>query len=185
MTARALRKSQAEQLITFRDDCHALDAGSFRVRHGDAFLLHQGSLAALEPPGTVPEPTLALEDVRVSQDDPGPQWNFLVFPVRRRDRMSSVHFVSIGRAENNDIVIPDRSVSIFHAFFVRRLDGRYALQDAHSKNGTFVDDQRVPTQGKGEPVAAVPGSRIRIGGVELTFLPSDGFHQFVRSLART
>ena len=41
----------------------------------------------------------------------------LVFSVEKTDRNGFVDMISVGRTANNDIVIPDRSVSKFHAYF--------------------------------------------------------------------
>jgi hypothetical protein len=170
------------QLDAFRHDCIAREADWIRSVHGDGFLLHHGSLDSLHAPGRLPARTVSAESVR-DGDGLSPQWNFLVFPLRSRHK-ASVAFISVGRAEANDVVIPDMSVSVFQAFFFRHADGRLFLQDANSKNGTFVDDVRVPSQGNGEPVALEAGARIRFGSVDLTYLPAEEFRDFVRTLAR-
>lgn len=50
--------------------------------------------------------------------------------------------VTIGRREDNDIVLPNRQVSRLHARIERQGD-RYILHDCGSKNGTFVNGRRV------------------------------------------
>jgi hypothetical protein len=50
--------------------------------------------------------------------------------------------VSIGRGEDNDVVIPHPSVSRAHARLVRR-DGHYELMDLNSTNGSFVEGRKV------------------------------------------
>jgi hypothetical protein len=67
--------------------------------------------------------------------------------------------VSLGRGEDNDLVIPHASVSRAHARLVRR-DGGYEIVDLNSTNGTFVDDRRV--QGGAR---AGDGSEVRLGEV--------------------
>ena len=72
---------------------------------------------------------------------------------------------TIGRAQNNDIVLDsDMRVSRHHA----RLDfsdGQWVIVDAGSANGTTVNGQRVTTHSlKG-------GDRIRVGGTALVFVP--------------
>jgi pSer/pThr/pTyr-binding forkhead associated (FHA) protein len=75
--------------------------------------------------------------------------------------------VNIGRADYNDLVLPDPSVSTAHAKLQRR-ESVWLLLDLDSTNGTFVDGDPV----KGEsPIA--PGSIIRFGDVELVFEPAD------------
>jgi len=48
----------------------------------------------------------------------------------------------IGRDPENDIVIPDRRVSRYHAEIVRE-GSEFVLRDCGSKNGTFVNGERV------------------------------------------
>lgn len=49
---------------------------------------------------------------------------------------------SIGRWEDNDIVIDDRWISRYHAR-IRREGDQYILEDLDSKNGTIVNGQRI------------------------------------------
>src|SRR5207248_1281673 len=75
--------------------------------------------------------------------------------------------VNIGRADYNDLVVPDPSVSTSHAKLQRR-EGVWVLLDLDSTNGTFVDGERV----KGEAPLA-PGATVRFGDVQLLFEPTD------------
>jgi len=78
-----------------------------------------------------------------------------------------VPVVNIGRAEYNDIVLPEESVSTQHAKLQRR-DGVWILQDLGSTNGTFVDGEKLSGE---TPVA--PGSTIRFGDASVVFDPDD------------
>ena len=51
---------------------------------------------------------------------------------------------NIGRAEYNDLVLPDESVSTSHAKLQRR-EGVWILVDLESTNGTHVDGERIAT----------------------------------------
>ena len=75
--------------------------------------------------------------------------------------------VNIGRADYNDLVIPDPSVSTSHAKLQRR-EGVWVLLDLDSTNGTFVDGEQV----KGDAPLA-PGASVRFGEVELVVEPTD------------
>jgi pSer/pThr/pTyr-binding forkhead associated (FHA) protein len=75
--------------------------------------------------------------------------------------------VNIGRADYNDLVLPDASVSTSHAKLQRR-EGVWVLSDLDSSNGTFVDGERV----RGE-TALAPGSAVRLGDVHLAFEPAE------------
>jgi pSer/pThr/pTyr-binding forkhead associated (FHA) protein len=78
-----------------------------------------------------------------------------------------VPIVNIGRADYNDLVIPDDSVSSQHAKLMRR-EGVWILTDLGSTNGTMVDGERVSGDA---PIS--PGSFVRFGDVQLIFEPTD------------
>jgi pSer/pThr/pTyr-binding forkhead associated (FHA) protein len=71
--------------------------------------------------------------------------------------------VHVGRSENNDVVLPDRSVSSAHAKLQQR-GNDWHVTDGDSKNGTFVDGTRVSGDRK-LPAAC----EIRFGGVTAQF----------------
>jgi pSer/pThr/pTyr-binding forkhead associated (FHA) protein len=75
--------------------------------------------------------------------------------------------VNIGRADYNDIVFPDESVSTTHAKLQRR-EGVWVLVDLDSTNGTFIDGDQV---GGEAPLA--PGATVRFGDVSTVFEPTD------------
>ncbi|MFP5245528.1 MAG: FHA domain-containing protein, partial [Thermoanaerobaculia bacterium] len=70
---------------------------------------------------------------------------------------------TIGRLPSNAISISDGSVSGQHARIVRTPDG-FALEDLQSRNGTFVNGERVT-----ERRLLTDGDLIRIGKVIMTF----------------
>lgn len=75
--------------------------------------------------------------------------------------------VNIGRAEYNDVVISEPSVSTTHAKLQRRED-LWVLSDLGSTNGTFVEGERIT-----EEMALTPGSTLRFGEVSVLFEPLD------------
>jgi ABC-type cobalamin/Fe3+-siderophores transport system ATPase subunit/pSer/pThr/pTyr-binding forkhead associated (FHA) protein len=62
-------------------------------------------------------------------------------------QLSNVHEIAgrvrIGRAEDNDIVLPDLLVSHHHAELRVSPGGLYEIEDLQSHNGTFVDGRRI------------------------------------------
>jgi predicted component of type VI protein secretion system len=78
-----------------------------------------------------------------------------------------VPIVNIGRADYNDIVLADDSVSTAHAKLQRR-EGVWTLVDLGSTNGTFVDGE--PVTGE---VPLGPGVTVRFGQVSILFEPMD------------
>jgi len=75
--------------------------------------------------------------------------------------------VNIGRADYNDLIIPDESISTSHAKLQRR-EGVWVLVDLESTNGTFVDGERIKAD---TPIA--PGTMVRFGDIQLVFEPTD------------
>lgn len=69
----------------------------------------------------------------------------------------------VGRGTHNDVVLADKSVSSTHAKLQRRANDWYAV-DAESRNGTYVDGERVSGERK-----LPPACEIRFGGVKALF----------------
>ena len=67
--------------------------------------------------------------------------------------------VSLGRGEDNDVVIPHASVSRAHARLLRR-NGVFELTDLNSTNGSYVNEQ--PVHGS---VRVGSGNEVRFGDV--------------------
>ena len=68
---------------------------------------------------------------------------------------------TIGRAADNQIVLPDDTVSSHHALLCRR-DGRWWLEDLGSTNGTRVNGRVVSSQ-----TVVTPGDLLEFGAVRL------------------
>ena len=87
--------------------------------------------------------------------------------LRGRRLPITLAVVNVGRADYNDLVIADPSVSTTHAKLQRK-DDVWVLTDLGSTNGTYVE---------GEPVtgetALTPGTTIRFGDVSALFEPHD------------
>jgi len=88
--------------------------------------------------------------------------------LRKGERIAvKTPVVNIGRADYNDVALPDPSVSASHAKLTLR-GGVWMLADLGSTNGTKVD---------GEPVYVetplTPGSTIIFGAVKVVFEPRD------------
>lgn len=72
---------------------------------------------------------------------------------------------TIGRWEDNDIVVDDRWVSRYHAR-IRREEDHYVIEDLGSKNGTFVNGRRTS-----EPLVLSDGDQVQVTPlVALTFV---------------
>jgi pSer/pThr/pTyr-binding forkhead associated (FHA) protein len=109
----------------------------------------------------------------------------VAFPVRKR-QPNYPHMITIGRTQNNDIVIPDVSVSKFHAFFrvpdepspdARSLE----LCDAGSRNGTCVNGERLAPK---QPVLVHVNDSLRFGQVDLSLVDAGTLWDRVHKGAR-
>jgi pSer/pThr/pTyr-binding forkhead associated (FHA) protein len=95
---------------------------------------------------------------------------------------SQLQFISIGRIEGNDVLLHDVSVSKFHAF-IRDAEGVQFLQDAGSRNGTFVNEVAVPARKSGVPVALRSGDVVRFGSVQTTYYDAAALHASLQRMA--
>jgi DNA-binding CsgD family transcriptional regulator len=72
--------------------------------------------------------------------------------------------VTVGRAETNDVAVPgDRRASRLHAV-LERLPAGWLVRDLSSRNGTFVNGERVD---RDRPIH--PGDEIQVGNTRLVY----------------
>ncbi len=76
--------------------------------------------------------------------------------------------VRLGRAADNDVVVPSERVSRYHTE-LRWHDGAWLVYDLDSTNGTFVDDDPVQSS----PLPLPPGATLRLGDAELRHGPAN------------
>ena len=70
--------------------------------------------------------------------------------------------ITIGRRSENEIVLPDPSVSRHHAQLVI-LDGCILVEDLHSANGVALNGRRIEKR-----IELTPGDVLAIGAFQLT-----------------
>ena len=70
--------------------------------------------------------------------------------------------ITIGRSPEADVVLLDEKASRIHCG-IRLWDGEFYIKDLKSRNGTYVNDQRV------EVAKLKPADRIRIGSIVFLF----------------
>lgn len=121
-------------------------------------------VATAAPPQAPAEPAVPRPSAST-----GPIATFLIRSGSLKGQRLTVRVpvVNIGRAEYNDLVIAEDSVSGSHAKLQRR-EGVWVLTDNDSTNGTWVDGERV----QGE-VMLGPGSVVRFGEISVLFEPTD------------
>jgi hypothetical protein len=104
----------------------------------------------------------------------------VVFELRKSTSKTNAFAmgITIGRTGNNDIVLEDKSISRFHAYFQQDpKDFCWRLVDAESKNGSWVDGARL-SAGKAEVVA--DQAKLRFGEVEVQFFLPPSFFEFLQ-----
>jgi len=99
-----------------------------------------------------------------TETEAGPSSVELIAVAVRKRQDVFPEMITIGRTGNNDVVIPDATISKFHAYFRIKPDG-LELVDAGSRNGTRVMGRVIsPKQG----VDVSVGTRVRFGSIDLT-----------------
>jgi hypothetical protein len=121
----------------------------------------------------------------------GPAGNLLfggepvVMPLRKGTSTTNafVMGVTVGRTDNNDLVLNDPSVSRFHAYFMREARKNvWTLVDAESKNGTWAGPLKLEPNGS---AVLQDRTRLRFGDVEMTFLTPESFFKHVHRIIAT
>lgn len=182
MDPKSPNRGSAVDLRDLRIEARSQSPEEFEDRHGSAFLLLTATELSVPKGPATTEVRLLMN----GEEAPGASTanlSLLAFPVKRTGR-SVGHLIAIGRASNNDVSIPDLSISRFHAFLKEGPDGGWLLQDAGSTNGTTVNGNHVPQQGHGPAVSLKAGDNVRLGQVELTFLGAREMHGFALKLER-
>jgi pSer/pThr/pTyr-binding forkhead associated (FHA) protein len=169
----------ARPLEAYVETARELDAEAFGARFGNSFLIVTAT--SMEGSGST-STRLLLEGV---DEDPGARTADLTVVVYAlRCQGAGGHLVTIGRDQRHDVVIPDPSVSRFHAYAKRNTDGTCVLQDMQSSNGTTVNGQSVPARGAGPPTPVKPGDTVRFGRVQFTFTDARALREFALQAGR-
>jgi pSer/pThr/pTyr-binding forkhead associated (FHA) protein len=102
--------------------------------------------------------------------------HFQVYEVIKSNRNIFANGITVGRAPNNDVVVPLASVSKFHAW-LKQEGTTYTVYDARSRFGTFVGASRAAPEGdKGLPVS--PDMQLKLGEITLTFMDSSALYRW-------
>ncbi len=136
---------------------------------------------------TLEPPARTRGTVRVEAIGDKPVWSYpaeesaadatMVLPVRKtQDSFPSM--ITVGRTANNDLVVPDASVSRLHAWF-RLVGTRIELSDAGSRNGTTVGGRPLPA--RCAPCSVHSGDRLCFGRVCFTLLDAGALWDRLRS----
>jgi hypothetical protein len=128
----------------------------------------------------------ASEPVPTGEDDktyssvaPPSKWNESVTKIFAVRKVQTVFpsMITVGRTQNNDIVIADGEISRFHGYF-HVLNDQLEIADAGSVHGTFLNDVRLAPSTL-QVVGA--GARIRFGTHEFRLLDAPGTWERLRN----
>lgn len=104
-----------------------------------------------------------------------------VTPLRKSSRNSFADMITVGRAANNDIIIPVGSVSKLHGYFLQD-KGQWRFCDAGSSNGTVARGARLDAR---KPVDLADGDEIFLGpDVPVVFMSPLGLHTMVKIFSK-
>ena len=92
--------------------------------------------------------------------------------------LGSAKRVTIGRAEDQDVILPDRSASRTHCVLEQHADGWYAV-NAGSANGLVINSKHVERQ------ALSTGDVLQIGDTVLRFVDPQGTQPLASTPAKT
>ena len=81
----------------------------------------------------------------------------------KNKRIDLVAKITIGRENDNDVVVDSKLASRHHAV-IQKIKQAFFIKDENSTNGTFINDIRVPA---GKYVKLNRGDKITIGNVSL------------------
>jgi len=98
-----------------------------------------------------------------------------VWPLQRQPG-SKYPYIAVGRAAENDVVIPEHSISGNHCIFVYELNS-LAIEDLGSLNGTMVGDIRIEPRTR---VRLVSGEVITLGCYQFSFFTGKEFLNYLR-----
>lgn len=167
----------AVYLADYAEELREIGDSAFRWRYPSPMLVVESFTGSLKDPGGSASDTLvsapALDAAHVSR------LIGRVFPVRRAPQSAPGAAVTIGRTSDNDVAVPEYSISKRHCLI--RVDPNATsalLTDMGSTNGTLVDG--VPAVPK-KPVLLKDGTVIGIGRFGFVYYGATAFLKLVQS----
>lgn len=171
--AQAFARRHAEGFMLLDQRAHDLDIEDLVATGGAGFGLQTG---------TVERPSLdALQQVQryLQALDEGAQ-SLLVFRLLKQAANPFKSWVTVGRARNNDIVLPVPSISKLHAYFSRPHEGGpWTVTDSGSRNGTAVNGAAIAPQ---QAIEIRSGDLITLGTLSLTHYDADDLYRLLQSM---
>jgi hypothetical protein len=142
---------------------------AFVAAHAPAFLLLHGADLTGATPSDTAVPVGRANTAATT---------FHVFSVAKRVEGSEAA-ITLGRGEENDLVVLDDTISRAHAGF-EVTHGAWRVFDLGSSNGSFVSDEPLARREEGG-TAIAPRANLRFGSVQMKFMPVEDFIQFAEA----
>lgn len=101
-----------------------------------------------------------------------------IYPLLKKPNAPFADMITVGRTDNNDVVLKDITVSRFHAFFRQRGE-EWVVCDAGSKNGTLLRGAPLAPR-KELPLSS--GDAVRLGDIATTFYTAHDLFDVLRSV---
>ncbi len=106
---------------------------------------------------------------------------FSVAEIKKREGANAFGMmITIGRARNNDIYLPNSQVSKFHAY-VALGEGEVKITDAGSRTGTVVEGRKI--EPSSEKAVLKNGEKALLGGVQLTYYDPPAFYSYLQTMS--
>jgi pSer/pThr/pTyr-binding forkhead associated (FHA) protein len=105
--------------------------------------------------------------------NPDPSEKSLIFLRRKEGQV----YVTLGRASDNDIIIPAPTISKHHVRFMQMPQGYWCIEDRSSRNLTYLDRDRLSP---GQPYPLYNGQEIFFGReISATYYRADGLWNLI------
>lgn len=152
-----------------------LPVEEFHSKFSAPFLLHEEKESIIDYQSTK---TMNIAYMP-TQVEPKEASNWTVYQVCKSGGIPSTA-ISLGRAQDNDIILTDPSISKLHSYLtVRPGQGSVQVTDVGSKNGTFFLGQRVEAQSS---VELKSGGVITFGRISLRYISVSELLLYLKSL---
>ena len=151
------------------EQARQLGRAAFIARHTRWFLLKHANTGSATEAARFEYHTVAVRTDELEASDPYPgEWR--VVEVGKRPGNPFPERISVGRANNCDVVLRFPFVSKLHAHFRRRDDEKLELVDLGSQNGTRINSRLlVPHQ----PESVSASDQLVFGGVNAKLVDAE------------
>jgi hypothetical protein len=146
------------------------DEAKFTSRHPHAWFVWSVGKPS-EAPIIAPTLTLGGHGDRPKQGEP------LAIPILKGKASVFPMGITVGRTENNDVVLRHEQVSRFHAYVQITAEG-LALVDADSKNGTWMNGNRLVAT---KPHPLPPSAIIKFGELQVRYYSAESLIDYLRN----